>query len=132
MQATPRKAVEHLIDGRYGGIDITTCVGQQIVLAARPKGKPELTDRDSDTSGRIASARGAIALPRPCMRARMNVGESYAPPLQIGGIDVVAGRASATIAGVLSKSGTLVVYALDERRAGHCGPVVTFTVDGAL
>jgi hypothetical protein len=52
------------------------------------------------------------------------------------GIDGVAGKAAATIAGVLSQSGTLVVYALMSGEPVTVAPLdligkVMFDVDGA-
>src|SRR6266705_177456 len=79
-----------------------TTRGRQIVLAARPKGKPELTDfRLEDTavptpvSGQLLLEVQYLSLD-PYMRGRMNDGKSYATPLQIG--DVMTGE---TVAHVL-------------------------------
>jgi len=74
---------------------------RQVVLAARPKGKPELTDfRLEDTavptpvSGQLLLEVQYLSLD-PYMRGRMNDGKSYATPLQIG--DVMTGEAVAQV-----------------------------------
>jgi len=78
-----------------------TTRGRQVVLAARPKGKPELTDfRLEDTavptpvSGQLLLEVQYLSLD-PYMRGRMNDGKSYATPLQIG--DVMTGEAVAQV-----------------------------------
>src|SRR5882724_11037800 len=78
-----------------------TTRGRQIVLAARPKGKPELTDfRLEDTavptpvSGQLLLEVQYLSLD-PYMRGRMNDGKSYATPLQIG--DVMTGETVAQV-----------------------------------
>ena len=78
-----------------------TARGRQIVLAARPKGKPELTDfRLEDTavptpvSGQLLLEMQDLSLD-PYMRGRMNDGKSYATPLQIG--DVMTGETVAQV-----------------------------------
>ena len=81
---------------------MTTSRGRQIVLAARPKGKPELTDFRLEETAIPAPAGGQLLLEvqylslDPYMRGRMNDGKSYATPLQIG--DVMTGE---TVAHVL-------------------------------
>jgi len=74
---------------------------RQVVLAARPKGKPELTDfRLEDTAvptpvgGQLLLEVQYLSLD-PYMRGRMNDGKSYATPLQIG--DVMTGEAVAQV-----------------------------------
>ena len=67
-----------------------TTHGQQIVLAARPQRKPVLTDFRLEDTTVPTPATGQLLLEvqylslDPSMRGRMNEGESYAPPLQIG------------------------------------------------
>src|SRR3989441_4481041 len=69
---------------------MTTSRGRQIVLAARPKGKPELTDFRLEETAIPTAAGGQLLLEvqylslDPYMRGRMNDGKSYATPLQIG------------------------------------------------
>src|SRR5437016_1209870 len=81
---------------------MTTSRGRQIVLAARPKGKPELTDFRLEETAIPTAAGGQLLLEvqylslDPYMRGRMNDGKSYATPLQIG--DVMTGE---TVAHVL-------------------------------
>jgi len=81
---------------------MTTSRGRQIVLAARPKGKPELTDFRLEATAIPTAAGGQLLLEvqylslDPYMRGRMNDGKSYATPLQIG--DVMTGE---TVAHVL-------------------------------
>src|SRR5437870_4276259 len=81
---------------------MTASRGRQIVLAARPKGKPELTDFRLEETAIPTAAGGQLLLEvqylslDPYMRGRMNDGKSYATPLQIG--DVMTGE---TVAHVL-------------------------------
>ena len=81
---------------------MTTSRGRQIVLAARPKGKPELTDFRLEETAIPTAAGGQLLLEvqylslDPYMRGPMNDGKSYATPLQIG--DVMTGE---TVAHVL-------------------------------
>jgi NADPH-dependent curcumin reductase CurA len=80
---------------------LTTSSGRQIVLAARPKGKPELTDFRLEATAIPTPAAGQLLLGvqylslDPYMRGRMNDAKSYAAPLQIG--DVMAGEAVAHV-----------------------------------
>src|SRR6266481_2191469 len=75
---------------------------QQIVLAARPHGKPNPTDFRLEETEIPTPAAGQLLLGvqylslDPYMRSRMNDGKSYATPLEIG--EVMAGE---TIAHVL-------------------------------
>ena len=79
-----------------------TTRGRQVVLAARPKGKPELTDFRLEETAIPTPADGQLLLGveylslDPYMRGRMNDGKSYAEPLQIG--EVMTGE---TVAHVL-------------------------------
>src|SRR3989442_7154369 len=81
---------------------MTTSRGRQIVLAARPKGKPELTNFRLEETAIPTPKAGQLLLGvqylslDPYMRGRMNEGESYATPLVIG--DVMTGE---TVAHVL-------------------------------
>ncbi len=67
-----------------------TTRGRQIVLAARPKGKPKFTDFRLEETAIPTPAAGQLLLEvqylslDPYMRGRMNDGKSYATPLQIG------------------------------------------------
>src|SRR6266851_1902758 len=80
-------------------------LARQIVLAARPRGKPQLTDfRLEETeiptpaSGQLLLAVQYLSLD-PYMRGRMDDGKSYAKPLQTG--DVMTGE---TVARVLTSN----------------------------
>jgi len=78
-----------------------TTRGRQMVLAARPKGKPELTDFRLEETAVPTPVSGQLLLEvqylslDPYMRGRMNEGKSYATPLQIG--DVMTGEAVAQV-----------------------------------
>src|SRR5262245_47797341 len=80
---------------------MTASRGRQIVLEARPKGKPELTNFRLEETTIPTPAGGQLLLEvqylslDPYMRGRMNDGKSYAAPLQIG--DVMAGEAAAHV-----------------------------------
>jgi NADPH-dependent curcumin reductase CurA len=74
---------------------------RQIVLAARPQGKPQLTDfRLEETeiptpaSGQLLLAVQHLSLD-PYMRGRMDDRKSYAKPLQLG--DVMTGESVAEV-----------------------------------
>src|SRR6476620_12635323 len=64
----------------------------QIILASRPKGPPTLSDFRLETGPIPAPAEGQILLKTtylsldPYMRGRMNDAESYAPPVNVGGV----------------------------------------------
>ena len=74
---------------------------RQIVLAARPQGKPKLTDfRLEETAVPTPTAGQVLLLVRylsldPYMRAKMDDRESYTKPVPLGG--VMAGEAVATV-----------------------------------
>src|SRR5262245_29354710 len=84
-----------------GGIDMTETKARQVVLAARPQGKPRLTDfRLEETA--IPTPGPAQVLLRvqylsldPYMRGRMDDRKSYAPPVPLGG--VMPGESVATV-----------------------------------
>lgn len=84
---------------------MTTSHGRQIVLAARPKGRPEHTDFRLEETAIPTQAAGQLLLEvkylslDPYMRGRMNDGKSYATPLQIG--EVMTGE---TVAHVLASN----------------------------
>src|SRR5205809_7779200 len=67
-----------------------TTRGRQVVLAARPKGKPELTDFRLEETAIPTPAAGQLLLGveylslDPYMRGRMKDGKSYAKPLELG------------------------------------------------
>ena len=78
-----------------------TTRGRQIVLAARPKGKPELTDFRLEETAVPAPGSGQLLLEvqylslDPYMRGRMTAGKSYATPLEIG--EVMTGESVAQV-----------------------------------
>jgi hypothetical protein len=81
--------------------EIKMGAARQIVLAARPKGKPQLTDfRLEETeiptpvSGQLLLAVQYLSLD-PYMRGRMDDRKSYAKPLQLG--DVMTGESVARV-----------------------------------
>src|SRR6201997_889244 len=110
VRPRPRPTRPHLGQGKGGGIDMTTSRAQQIVLAARPKGKPELTDFRLEETAIPTPADGQLLLGveylslDPYMRGRMNDGKSYAAPLQIG--EVMTGE---TVAHVLVSNNSAYV-----------------------
>src|SRR5208282_259835 len=80
---------------------MTVSIARQIVLAARPKGRPQLTDfRLEETaipmpgSGQLLLAIQYLSLD-PYMRGRMDDRKSYVTPLQVG--DVMTGEAVAQV-----------------------------------
>jgi len=81
---------------------MTTSRGRQIVLAARPKGKPQLSDFRLEETAIPPAGAGQLLLGveylslDPYMRGRMDDRKSYAKPVQIG--EVMAGE---TVAHVL-------------------------------
>src|ERR1700730_9227335 len=88
-----------------GDIDMTTATARQIVLAARPQGRPKLTDfRLEETSiptpiaGQLLLGVQYLSLD-PYMRGRMDDRKSYAKPLQLG--EVMTGE---TVAQVLTSN----------------------------
>lgn len=74
---------------------------RQIVLAARPKGRPELTDFRIEETAIPTPGPGQVLLRveylslDPYMRGRMDDRESYAPPTQLGA--VMPGESVATV-----------------------------------
>ena len=80
---------------------MTTTRARQIVLAARPKGKPELSDFRLEETAIPTPAAGQLLLEvqylslDPYMRERMNDGQSYATPLEVG--EVMPGEAVAHV-----------------------------------
>jgi len=76
---------------------MTASVARQIVLAARPNGKPKLTDFRLEETEIPTPAAGQLLLEvqylslDPYMRGRMDDRKSYATPLQLG--DAMAGEA---------------------------------------
>src|ERR1700720_1494283 len=80
---------------------MTTAKARQIVLAARPRGRPKLTDfRLEETaiptppSGQLLLGVQYLSLD-PYMRGRMDDRKSYAKPLQLG--DVMPGETVARV-----------------------------------
>jgi NADPH-dependent curcumin reductase CurA len=84
---------------------MNTSVARQIVLAARPQGKPKLTDFCLEETPVPTPASGQLLLEvqylslDPYMRGRMDDRKSYAKQLQIG--DVMTGE---TVAQVLTSN----------------------------
>jgi NADPH-dependent curcumin reductase len=82
-------------------INVTDARARQIVLAARPHGKPQLTDfRVEDTAVPLPRDRQLLLRVRylsldPYMRGRMDDRKSYAQPLQLG--DVMTGETVAQV-----------------------------------
>ena len=76
-------------------------IARQIVLAARPKGKPRLTDLRLEETAIPTPASGQLLLGvqylslDPYMRGRMDDRKSYAKPLQLG--DVMTGESVAQV-----------------------------------
>src|SRR5437588_2814083 len=87
-----------------------TTRGRQIVLAARPKERPGLTDFRLEETAIPTPAAGQLLLGvqylslDPYMRGRMNDGKSYATPLEIG--EVMTGE---TVAHVLVSNNSAYV-----------------------
>jgi NADPH-dependent curcumin reductase len=87
-----------------------TTRARQIVLAARPKGRPELTDFRLEETAIPTPAGEQLLLEvqylslDPYMRGRMNDGKSYAKPLEIG--EVMTGE---TVAHVLVSNNSAYV-----------------------
>jgi len=84
---------------------MSTATARQIVLAARPKGKPRLTDFrleqtpiPTPSSGQVLLGVQYLSLD-PYMRGRMDDRKSYAKPLQLG--DVMVGE---TVAHVIASN----------------------------
>ena len=80
---------------------MTGSLARQIVLAARPRGKPQLTDFRLEETQIPTPAPGQLLLEvqylslDPYMRGRMDDQRSYATPLEIG--DVMTGEAVAQV-----------------------------------
>src|SRR5580693_5983246 len=80
---------------------MTTSTARQIVLTARPKGKPKLTDFRLEATAVPTPSSGQLLLEvqylslDPYMRGRMDERKSYAKPLQIG--DVMTGETVARV-----------------------------------
>src|SRR5271165_12486 len=105
-QTEPRKQVKHfdrsaqggIIDG---GIDMSEAKARQIVLAARPRGKPQLTDFRLEETAIPTPGAGQVLLRvqylslDPYMRGRMDDRKSYAKSVPLGG--VMEGESVATV-----------------------------------
>src|SRR5208337_4530605 len=85
----------------YGGIDMTAAKARQIVLAARPQGKPQLTDFRLEETAIPTPNAGQVLLKvqylslDPYMRGRMDDRKSYAKSVPLGG--VMEGESVATV-----------------------------------
>src|SRR5439155_2692150 len=107
VRPRPRPTRPHLGQGEGG---VMTTRGRQIVLAARPKGRPGLTDFRLEDTAIPTPAAGQLLLEvqylslDPYMRGRMNDGQSYAKPLEIG--EVMPGE---TVAHVLVSNNSAYV-----------------------
>src|SRR6202008_913342 len=92
-----------LVTYRKGEIDMTEKLARQVVLAARPQGKPQLTDFRLEETPIPTPASGQLLLGvqylslDPYMRGQMDDRKSYAKPLQLG--EVMPGE---TVAQVLT------------------------------
>jgi NADPH-dependent curcumin reductase CurA len=84
-----------------GGIDMNETKARQIVLAARPRGKPQLPDFRLEEVAIPSLSAGQILLRvqylslDPYMRGRMDDRKSYAQPVPLGG--VMEGESVATV-----------------------------------
>src|SRR6266446_3173777 len=81
--------------------DMSATKARQIVLAARPQGKPRLTDFRLEATAIPTAGPGQVLLRvqllslDPYMRERMNARESYQSPIALG--DVMPGESVATV-----------------------------------
>src|SRR5262249_21209829 len=81
--------------------DMSAAKARQIVLAARPQGKPQLTDFSLEETAIPTPGPGQVLLQvqylslDPYMRGRMDDRKSYAPPVSLGG--VMPGESVATV-----------------------------------
>jgi NADPH-dependent curcumin reductase CurA len=95
--------VHHLasLDTSYAGIEMTEANALQIVLAARPQGKPQLTDFRLEQAAVPTPFPGQVLLRvrylslDPYMRGRMDDRKSYARPMALG--EVMGGESIATV-----------------------------------
>src|SRR5262245_49796247 len=84
-----------------GDIDMALSIARQIVLAARPQGKPQLTDFRLEETAIPTPAAGQLLLGvqylslDPYMRGRMDDRKSYAKSLPLG--EVMPGEAVAQV-----------------------------------
>jgi len=84
-----------------GGIDMTEATAHHIVRAARPHGKPQLTDFRLEETAVPTPSAGQVLLRvqylslDPYMRGRMDDRKSYAKPVPLGG--VMDGESVATV-----------------------------------
>src|SRR6266481_4947642 len=85
----------------YRGIDMTEAKAHQIILAARPQGKLQLTDFRLEKTAVPTPSAGQVLLRvqylslDPYMRGKMDDRKSYAKPVPLGG--VMAGETVATV-----------------------------------
>src|SRR5258705_10317166 len=90
-----------MVNTSQGGIDMTEAKPRQIVLAARPQGKPKLTDFRLEETTIPTPGAGQVLLQvqylslDPYMRGQMDDRESYAQPTPLG--DVMPGEAVARV-----------------------------------
>src|SRR5258705_9360540 len=90
-----------MVNTSQGGIDMTEAKPRQIVLAARPQGKPQLVDFRLEETAIPTPGAGHVLLRvqylslDPYMRGRMDDRKSYAKPVPLGG--VMEGESVATV-----------------------------------
>jgi len=101
MGCAPQPLVPQTSRLTIDDIDMTNSIAHQIVLAARPKGRPQLTDfRLEETAIPTPASRQLLLGVQylsldPYMRGRMDDRKSYATPLQLG--DVMSGESVAKV-----------------------------------
>jgi len=89
---------------------MTETKARQIVLAARPQGKPQLTDFRLEETAIPTPGDGQVLLRvdylslDPYMRGRMDDRKSYAKPVPLGG--VMGGESVATVIASQHREGT--------------------------
>ena len=77
---------------RYGEIYMTEKLARQIILAARPQGRPKLSDFRLEETEIPTPSAGQVLLRveylslDPYMRGRMDDRKSYAKPVPLGGV----------------------------------------------
>src|SRR6266436_2441925 len=93
--------MQSLTKRRCGDIDMTLSMARHIVLAARPQGKPQLTDFRLEETEIPTPSAGQVLLRvqylslDPYMRGRMDDRKSYAKPVPLDG--VMEGESVATV-----------------------------------
>ncbi len=86
---------------RGDGVNVSRSAVRRIVLAARPHGRPQLSDFRLEEAALPEPGAGEVLLRvlylslDPYMRGRMNAGRSYAKPVELG--EVMTGEAIAAV-----------------------------------